>query len=219
MAVITGIEHFILKDKVYNLTAVILPFKIHTQIPTAAVFFQIKKNYSPHEKRIIEGFGKKAMEGGKNYARPLYHWNNCYFPVFCCYELTSIEDRAKFISYADLVVAVELNRDTNYFGNIIESLTRDLHCYCLQVNTSEYGDSRITQPKKTEEANLIKVKGGKNATVLIDAINISKLREFQIQSYELQQDEKIQRGNGYKPTPVGIDKDIVRRKIANDPVL
>ena len=169
------------------------------------MFFQLKKHYSPEEKRIIEGYRYEAVDEKEK--RPLYRWHDCYFPVYCCYELTDIKDRSEFMSWADMVVAVEYNKDTNYFGNIVESLTRDLHCYCVQVNTSEYGDSRITQPKQTVEQNMIAVKGGKNPALLIDEIDIQALREFQITKYELQK-------NGvFKPTPPGIDKDIVRRKL------
>lgn len=218
IAVVTGIEHFAIGDVVYNVSAIILPF-VYNTIPESAIFFQIKKHYSPEEKRLIEGYGKKVPDEKAFKDHILYHWNGCYFPVFCCYELTSIQDRSVFMSYADLVVAIELNRDTNYFGSIVESMVRDLHCYCIQVNTSQYGDSRIVQPKKTEERDLVKVKGGANATVLIDEISLSKLREFQIQSFELQQDKKIQGEHGFKPTPIGIDLDIVRKKMSGETLL
>ncbi|MDR2569336.1 MAG: hypothetical protein LBD23_03430, partial [Oscillospiraceae bacterium] len=211
LAIITGVEHIIVKkkndkekDRVYNYTAIILPFKYFDAIPTVAVFFQLKKHYSPEEKRVIEGYGYAPVIQDEN--RPLYRWHDCYFPVYCCYELTDIHDRSMFMSWADMVVAVEYNKDTNYFGSIVESLTRDLHCYCVQVNTSEYGDSRITQPKKTEEQNMIVVKGGKNASLLIDEIDIQALREFHLAKYELQ------KYGAFKPTPPGIDVDIVKQK-------
>ena len=111
------------------------------------------------------------------------------------------------MSWADMIVAVESNRDVNYFGNIVESLARDLHCYFVQVNTSQYGDSRITQPTKREEQNLISVKGGLNQSLLIGEIDIQALREFQIKNYDLQK-------NGiFKPTPPGMDASVVRRKM------
>jgi hypothetical protein len=207
LAIVTGIEHIVLDGNVYNYTAIILPFKYFDSIPTAAVFFQFKKNYSPEEMRLIAGYSYKIPEAYKE--RPLYRWKDCYFPVYCCYELTSIEDRAEFISWADMIVAVEFNQDTNYFSNIVESLTRDLHCYCVQVNTSEFGDSRIIQPTRSEEKNILSVKGGINQTLLVGEINISELREFQLKTYELQKDGK------FKPTPPGINVEIVRNKIRN----
>ena len=87
-------------------------------------------------------------------------------------------------------MAIEWNRDVNYYSNILESLSRDIHCYCIQVNSSEYGDSRITQPSKTEEKDIIRTKGGKNSTILIDEIDIERLREFQFKEYSLQKKYK-----------------------------
>ena len=84
----------------------------------------------------------------------LYNWNDFLFSVYCCYELTSIADRSIFQSFADAIIAVEWNHDVNYYSNIIESLSRDVHCYCIQVNTSDYVDSRITQPTKTEKKDI-----------------------------------------------------------------
>jgi hypothetical protein len=210
IAIITGVEHLKVDKCIYNYTAVMLPFKYFDKIPTTAMFFQLKKQYSPEERYIIEGYDCVAVEGqalNPNSMRPLYHWHECYFPVYCCYELASISDRAEFMSWADMIIAVENNRDTNYFGNIAESLARDLHCYFIQVNTSQYGDSRITQPTKSEIRNVIAVKGGLNDSLLVGEVDVKSLREFQIQSYALQ------KGGPFKPTPPGIDTKIVRRKI------
>ena len=46
----------------------------------------------------------------------------------------------------------------------------------IQVNTSEYGDSRIMKPSKSVEKNMVVVKGGKNSTILIDDLDIDSLR-------------------------------------------
>jgi hypothetical protein len=206
LAIVTGLEHIIIGKEVYNYTAIILPFKFFDIIPTAAVFFQLKKHYSPEEKRLINGYGFHAATDDED--RPIYRWKDCYFPVYCCYELSAIADRAEYMSWADMVVAVEYNRDTPYFSSILESLTRDLHCYCIQANTSEYGDSRIIQPTKSEERNILLVKGGLNNTLMIGEVDITALREFQIKDYTLQ------KGGLFKPTPPGIDVEIIKQKLA-----
>ena len=64
-----------------------------------------------------------------------------------------------FQSYADFLVAVEWNQDINHYGNIIKSLARDMHCYCIQVNEAKYGDSRIVIPTRTEERDLARNQG------------------------------------------------------------
>ena len=130
------------------------------------------------------------------------------FTVYCCFELTSITERALFQSYADFLVAIEWNKDVNYYSNILESLSRDIHCYCVQVNSSDYGDSRITKQSKTEEKDIVRTKGGINSTILVDEIDIAKMRQFQLKGYTLQAYDKK-----FKPTPPGFNPDIVLKKI------
>lgn len=209
LAVVTGIEHICYNSKVYNLTAVILPYS-EEQHKCAYISFHLKTHYAPSEIQEIRGY-RLQEEEGKNYE--LYKWNDCYFPVYCCYELTSIKDRALFQSYADFLVAIEWNRDVNYYSNIVESLSRDLHCYCIQVNSSDYGDSRITKPTRTEEKDIIRTKGGRNSTILVDTIDIAKLRDFQLKEYVLQKKD-----GSFKTTPPNFDVRIIEKKIRNLPI-
>lgn len=84
----------------------------------------------------------------------------------------------------------------------------------MQVNSSDYGDSRITKPAKTEEKDIVRTKGGKNNTILVDEINIKKIREFQIKEYSLQTCDK-----NFKATPPGFDTEIVLKKIKEEDIL
>jgi len=133
MVLVSGVEHVKVGNCIFNLTAVILPYQ-EENFNTALMTFHLKKHYAPDEKREIEGYRLMPI-AGKHYE--LYCWNDCWFPIYCCYELASIQDRAIFQSYADVLIAVEWNKDTNYYSNIMESLSRDLHCYCVQVNSSK----------------------------------------------------------------------------------
>ncbi len=204
MALVAGIEHIIFNEKVYNYTAVALPYE-EAGYRCALLSFHLKNHYAPHEADLIRGYRLQEVQG-KGYE--LYHWKDCWFPVYCCYELASIGDRALFSAYADVLIAVEWNKDVNYYSNILESLSRDLHCYCVQVNSSDYGDSRITMPSKTEMKDIIKTKGGNNATVLVGTVDFAKLRNFQFKEYNLQKMSKE-----YKPTPPVFNKKIVGQKI------
>ena len=212
MAIVTGIEHLKIKRDqgnhvVYNLTAVILPF-IEESYKFSYIHFHSKTHFSPDEKDTIISYRCTPQEGD---AYELFCWNDFWFPVYCCYELASIRDRAIFQSYADAIVAVEWNKDTKYYSNIVEALSRDLHCFCIQVNTAKYGDSRITQPAKSEEKDILNVKGGINPTVLIDSIDIAGLREFQLKGNVLQ--SKSKQDKIYKPTPPDFEYEIVQKKI------
>lgn len=204
LAVVTGVEYVKFCGRIFNLTAVILPYD-DLNYRSAFISFHLKTHYAPAEKQAINGYRFEAVEGE---FYELYKWNSCYFPVYCCYELTSINDRALFQSYADFLVAIEWNKDVKYYSNILESLSRDIHCYCIQVNSSNYGDSRITSPSKTEEKDIIRTKGGINSTILVGEIDIFKLRNFQIKGYELQKQSKE-----FKTVPPGFDCDFVLSKI------
>jgi len=102
---------------------------------------------------------------------------------------------------------VEWNRVIPYFSNIIESLARDLHCYCIQANSSDYGDSRVVSPSETITRDIIKTKGGKNSCILSDTIDIKALRDFQMLGHILQSD-----ADSFKQTPPGFDKTILEKK-------
>lgn len=221
IALVVGIEHIIFEKRVYNYTAVILPYKDkHNDKMRWDVFYHSKNHFSPGEIELIKGYNCIPMDCSELYKdlneRPvtryeLYNWNNVWFSVYCCFELASIKDRSKFQSVVDFLVMVEWNQDTNYFANIIESLSRDLHCYCVQANMSEYGDSRITQPTKTEKKDIVKIKGGDNDTVIVGTIDIHSLREFQIKEYNLQKEDK-----SFKFTSPNFNRSVVEAKIRNN---
>lgn len=202
MALITGIEHIVSIQtegkprRVYNLTAVILPYRENDH-KFAHVVYHHKVHYSPNEARMIRGYRMEPFLGSDY---QLFHWKDLWFSVYCCFELASIADRSLFQGLADLTVAVEWNRDVPYFSSIVESLCRDLHCYCIQVNSSDYGDSRVMIPAKTEERDLIKTKGGRNHTILVDDIDLDPLRDYQCKEFELQRDD-----HRFKPTPPRFD--------------
>lgn len=222
LAVVTGVEHIIFKRNVYNLVAIILPFQ-KDDVKLSAVYFHSKNYFAPSEVEFLKGYGYCPMEANvlRNITSEthgkyeIYKWNDFYFTVYCCYELTSIGDRSLPQSIADAVIAIEWNRDVKYYSNILESLSRDLHCYCIQVNSSDYGDSRITQPTKNIEQDILRVKGGDNPSILMGTIDIDALRRFQIKEYSLQQKEKRY---SFKPTPPQLDKDIIWKKIHGEDI-
>lgn len=209
LALITGVEHTVVpeagvqKGAVYNLTAVILPYDKNGN-SFSHVAFHHKVEYSPKELEIIKGY-RYTPKMGNTYQ--LFCWRDVWFPVYCCYELTSIQDRSVFQTYADLVIAVEWNQDVPYFGNIVESLVRDLHCYCIQANSSDYGDSRVMRPADTIRRDVIKTKGGQNTCILWEEIDIKALRDFQVKSLEMQGMDKT-----FKQTPPDFDQGILEKK-------
>ena len=209
---ITGLEHLKLDKTAFNFIVTILPVEIDG-IKDSIVVFRIKNHYSPGEEFLISK-NHLSVPKPKPYRYDIFNWRNIYFSSFYCFELANSLHRSLFKGKIDLLVGVEWNRDTNYFSNIVEASSRDLHVFVAQVNTSQYGDTRLTQPKDTNGKDLLKLKGGTNDAILIANINIDKLREFQRQ--KIITPEFI---GDFKPLPPDFShKDVIKR-IKNKSIL
>lgn len=205
-----GLEHFNTGDKAYNFIISCLPLGLSGQ-NDAVVLPRIKNHYSPQEEHIIKNYHLNCVKPELEHYH-LFHWKGYYFTTFYCFELADIQHRSWFRSKIDFLIAPEFNRDVNYFSNIVESTARDLNTYVLQVNTSNYGDSRISRPTETALKDLVKIKGGKNDVVIIGKMNIKDFRDFQEMGYGLQKDYD----NIYKPSPPNFDVDDVIKRIKNE---
>lgn len=206
VAVICGLKHITIKKTVYNCIATILPFSID-HYTDSYINLRVKEWYAPGETKEIKKLGKDIPKKGKDYqlTNNLFCWNDLYFAIYDCFELADVNYRSEFKSNVDMIIACEWNKDIDYFNNIIQSASRDLHCYIVQVNTSQYGDSKVIAPKKTNEMTLLNIKGGEN-NILIGHINIEELRDFQRKETEyLDEIDKI-----FKPLPPAFDKNCSR---------
>jgi hypothetical protein len=211
MTIIAGLEHWNVKDIIYNFLVSIIPVSING-VKDAIVLYRLKNHYAQIEELIIRGFGYKVPKPSP-YRYDLINWRNLYFTSFYCFELADTYHRSIFRSKIDLLIASEWNKDTPYFSNIVEALSRDLHCYIAQVNTSQYGDSRLTQPSETAKKDLLKLKGGANHTILIGELNIKLLREFQLKYFER---IKADNDNDFKPMPPDWNRKLVNKRINNE---
>lgn len=198
-----GLEHFDFKGMVFNITVGVFPFKTNG-FTNAYTNVRVKNLPSHEEKRVIQGNSKLIEEELKilEIFTPsvptfdLVNHDGYLSTLFNCFELSDVTSRAIFKSKIDFLLAIENNKDTNYFSSIVDSSARDLHCFVIQVNNSKYGDSRITQPSKTEIKDITKIKGGKNISLIIENIEVDALRRFQRTTYELQRENK-----NFKSTP------------------
>ncbi|MBK9249128.1 MAG: hypothetical protein IPM69_13695 [Ignavibacteria bacterium] len=211
LASVIGLEHWRVENVSFNFIVTIIPIKIDNT-PDAIVLYRLKNHYSHEEARHVLTSGSDLkVPVPEVYRYDLINWNNLYFTNFYCYELGNILHRSLFVSLIDLVIASEWNPDTNYFSGIVETASREIHCYFMQVNTSEFGDSRITLPSKSESKNQIQIKGGENDTILISEIDIAKLRRFQYKKYDKQKEDK-----SFKPTPPDFNRKNVKKRMDNE---
>lgn len=204
-AFIFGLEHFSVHNYCFNLSICILPIKCG-KIRDSIVIPRLKNHYSPSESKTIQTYGKNIPKL-KSAIYHLINWRNVQFTIYNCYELTDIAHRSIFRSELDAVFAIEYNKDVNYFSNIAESTSRDLHCYFIQANTSNYGDSRVVEPRETVRMNPVRVKGGENNVILKYSLNIEELRKFQVKKLPYQLDDK-----SFKTTPPNFDHEKVKKR-------
>lgn len=217
MGIVAGLEHWVNKNKiVFNFMVTVLPFKIN-YYKTSIIKLRLKNHYSHAEKHLIKGYRLLIPNDNTNYTMSydLFHWQKTYFSVYNCFELADIYHRSLFKSKVDFIIASEYNKDTNYFSDIAGAWVRDVHSYFVQVNSSDFGDSRIIQPSKSETKDLIQIKGGKNSIVLVDNIEIDRLRDFQFKEYHLQKDDIDSKKTVLKPTPPDFDRNNVKIRIEN----
>ncbi len=203
IGLIFGMEHWVVGRYALNLVVTILPFKNNLGYKNCVISMRLKNHYSPKEEYMLEKLNLHKPQWIPLYE--LFKWRNLVFTVYNCYELSDIKHRSIFRSLIDLLIAVEWNQDTNYYSNIVESTVRDIHCYMIQSNTSQYGDSRVSCPKKTEEMDILKIKGGENDLIIKGILDIEKLRMFQSHKFD-------PKDKSFKPTPAGYDHELARKR-------
>ena len=207
LAFVAGLEYYQYKRKIYNYIITCLPVILYGE-KDAVPIIRLKNDYAPIE---IEKIGTKKVPQNDKRWQILYHWKGHVFTTYYCFELTNVLERSHFFAKIDAIYCPVFNRDTYYFNNIAESCSRDMHCYFTLSNVSHYGDSRVTQPSKHEDMNILKVKGGNTdenkAIVLSAKLNIKSLREFQKLPLDKQQKIKT-----FKCTPPCYPKDEVNNR-------
>tara|TARA_R110000744_G_scaffold70322_4_gene142356 strand:+ start:49 stop:3066 length:3018 start_codon:yes stop_codon:yes gene_type:complete len=184
IGMVFGLEHWGVNGKAYNLLIETLPYKLGNKYNSCVVTARVKNHYAPAELEMLDSLrlvaGNKDLKPKNYYHR--VNWKGISFATYNCFELSDIAHRSIFKSEIDLLVACVWNKDTNYYQHILESAVRDLHCYVVQSNTSQYGGSCVLRPTKTESKTMLYVKGGENSCVLTTELDIEGLRTFQYKS-------------------------------------
>lgn len=136
-----------------------------------------KNNYSPHEDQYFV-FNKKDVRENDNKVNYVIHADYVNYTTFLCYELTDIAQRALYKDKVDCVFVPVMNRDTEYFDNIINSYSRDIFSYIIQSNSTIYRGSAIYAPFDTNNKIIANGKGGENNRLIVDRIQIKELNKY-----------------------------------------
>jgi len=201
--VVTGLEHWPHNGVAFNFILTLLPCIVNGVRDTVPVL-RLKNHYAPSEEVWINDF-ERVVPKPDPYRYHLFRWKQAYFTTFYCFELADITHRSLFRSKLDFLVAPEWNPDTPYFSNIVESTSRDIHCYFVQSNTSQFGDSRVTKPGRTVDRDLVRISGGKNTVLVVEDLEIERLRDFQYKGIVQQKEDSY-----FKPAPPDFNREDVR---------
>ncbi|MFV0412899.1 MAG: hypothetical protein ACK5L3_06445, partial [Oscillospiraceae bacterium] len=177
VGVISGIQYVTFGNYTHNNVVVFQPSRTHYGFVNCIPLFREKNYYAPAERLEISKRGYRS----KDQTTPLYHLivtEDTQYSTVLCFEFTDINTRASLKAKIDTLYVPQFNRDTNYFSSIVESASRDLHCFVMQANTSMYGDSRITAPYKTYKKDIIQVKGGINDSIIVGEVDIRELVQY-----------------------------------------
>ena len=133
--------------------------------------------YSPHEDAL---FGWKGLNQKGSYFSPLVI-DNCHIrhTMLLCYELTNITIRDYYSIVSDNKIDIlflpVLNRDTEYFNNLVFSYCRDAYICIAESNTSIYKGTGIYMPYKTVLRDIASGHGGKNSRIVVTEPDIADL--------------------------------------------
>lgn len=207
MAIVFGIEPIERHDEIGNYMMMALPFIFNNKYHECALMYRPKNHYSTREMRQFEKYEKKIRGEDDHIAKYcMCIWNNIHITPYVSHEIASVDDRSIFKSCCDIVTVSEFTKDTKYTNDLAESISRDLFCYCIKSNVSQYGGNCIIQPTSSDDGYLINLKGGEDEYIITQDLDIKKLRKSGIKS------DKISDSSNFGPKPPGFWKNNVKER-------
>ncbi|MGF1731219.1 hypothetical protein [Photobacterium kasasachensis] len=106
IAIVFGLEHWVVDDHAYNLLIEALPFKAAGKYNSTVVTARLKNHYAPGELEMLESVRLKPASN--LIKKDNYHkvsWNNVTFATYNCFELSDIRHRSIFKSEIDMLIA------------------------------------------------------------------------------------------------------------------
>ncbi|MDX2079414.1 MAG: hypothetical protein SFU53_01385 [Terrimicrobiaceae bacterium] len=138
--------------------------------------------------------------------RPVFQHGDFQFGVLVCNELTNIAFRASYRGDVDALFVVEWNKDLKTFAPLVESTAYDVHCFVIQVNNREYGDSRVRIPAKDDwKRDVVRLQGGENDYAVVGELDVPALRSFQSHHRSATAQRAV-----FKPVPTGFQISVWR---------
>ncbi|MEG0192101.1 MAG: RNA-directed DNA polymerase [Stenotrophomonas sp.] len=207
-----GLENESSRGPYYNDALVTL----HTRWPgydSHVMYIQPKMLPAHEERRALTAAKRSLRQVNVVKSRPVYRHGDHFFGVLICSDFTNIDNRRSFQGHVDTLFALEWNRDVNSFSSLVEAAAQDLHAYVVQVNSRQYGDSRVRAPaSESYLRDVVQVRGGDEDYFVIAPLNVRAIKEFHSSKGK-------KKGAGWKPLPIGFEiskerkRSVARRRI------
>ncbi len=174
---------------------------LHTRWPgydSHVMYIQPKMLPAHEERRALAAAKRSLRQADVIKARPVYRHGDHFFGVLICSDFTNIDNRRSFQGRVDTIFALEWNRDINSFSSLVEAAAQDLHAYVVQVNSRQYGDSRVRAPaSESYLRDVVQVRGGDEDYFVIAPLDVKGIREFH--------SSKGKKKSSWKPLPIGFE--------------
>jgi len=162
------------------------------------MYIQPKMLPAHEERRALAAAKRSLRQADVIKARPVYRHGDHFFGVLICSDFTNIDNRRSFQGRVDTIFALEWNRDINSFSSLVEAAAQDLHAYVVQVNSRQYGDSRVRAPSSESYLrDVVQVRGGDEDYFVIAPLDVKGIREFH--------SSKGKKKSSWKPLPIGFE--------------
>lgn len=162
---------------------------------------QTKNEPAWSERELLQRLVGASLQKPSQYPDvPVFGAKGLLFAVLICSDLGNPSFRTVHQGGIDALFCVEWNRDLPSFESIVEATTLDLHCFVVQANNRQFGDSRIRGPfKKPHMRDVVQLKGGAHDYFVVAEIDPTALRKFQSDALPDLSDSAE-----FKPFPVGF---------------
>lgn len=206
ISLITGVEYIHDGAKLHNPVKMFL-ISDDLGYPYTKAFRQDKSEPAHEEANTIQNKCGYTVEPHLFFKeKKIYRHGDFFFSVLICNEFTDIGNRAKLRGNIDALFVVEWNKDIKSFNTYVESASLDIHCYVIQANNGQYGDSRIRAPYKEDyKRDIVRITGqGSHDVLIVGEINIGELCKFQSNC--------VTTNSTFKPVPTGFEMNKERKK-------
>lgn len=184
IAIIGGFEPSVNRNNyAMNLLFTLLPYTIKAHdkpYNSTLLITRLKNYYSQNESNLIKKLYKKVPKlYDLNPVYNIFNYNGARFSYYTSTELENADDRLIFNSQIDFMIASNWNSDSNNFSDIIESSSKELNSYIVNINASQCIDTTIVAPEESVKAHTVNIKSTETGSILLSTLDISGLRSFQ----------------------------------------